>query len=54
MRTEVSELSRFDYFRSVLTKVTTLMVNIWNIEDLTKIKGFSVDKANIIDLYLGF
>jgi hypothetical protein len=28
--------------------------NIKNIEDLTKIKGFPVDKANIIDLYLDF
>jgi hypothetical protein len=28
--------------------------NINNIEDLTKIKGFPVDKAKIIGLYLDF
>jgi DNA uptake protein ComE-like DNA-binding protein len=25
-----------------------------NVDDLTKIKGLSIDKANIIALYLGF
>jgi hypothetical protein len=30
------------------------MKGINNIEDLTKIKGFPVDKANLIGLYLDF
>jgi DNA uptake protein ComE-like DNA-binding protein len=54
----LKELSQFSYFRYALAKeiVTyrSMIGNIKNIEDLTKIKGFPVDKANIIDLYLDF
>ena len=48
------ELSQFHYFRYALAKeiVTyrSMNGNIKNIEDLTIIKGFPVDKANIIGL----
>jgi DNA uptake protein ComE-like DNA-binding protein len=54
----LKELSQFYYFRYALAKeiVTyrSMTGNIENIEDLTKIKGFPVDKANIIGLYLDF
>ncbi|MFV5688472.1 ComEA family DNA-binding protein [Flavobacterium sp. ZT3R25] len=54
----LKELSQFYYFRYALAKeiVTyrSMIGNIKNIEDLTKIKGFPVDKANIIGLYLDF
>ena len=54
----LKELSQFHYFRYALSKeiVTYRSMNgdIKNIEDLTKIKGFPVDKANIIGLYLDF
>ena len=54
----LKELSQFHYFRYSLAKeiVTyrSMNGNIKNIEDLTKIKGFPVDKANIIGLYLDF
>ncbi|WP_317128648.1 helix-hairpin-helix domain-containing protein [Flavobacterium sp. GT3P67] len=54
----LKELSQFYYFRYALAKeiVTyrSMRGNINNIEDLTKIKGFPVDKANIIGLYLDF
>ena len=54
----LKELSQFHYFRYALAKqiVTyrSMNGNIRNIEDLTKIKGFPVDKANIIGLYLDF
>ena len=54
----LKELSQFYYFRYTLAKeiVTyrSMNGNIKNIEDLTKIKGFPVDKANIIGLYLDF
>ncbi|MBG6110414.1 DNA uptake protein ComE-like DNA-binding protein [Flavobacterium sp. CG_23.5] len=54
----LKELSQFSYFRYPLAKeiVTYRSMNgdIKNIEDLTKIKGFSVDKAKIIALYLDF
>lgn len=52
------ELSQFYYFRYALAKeiVTwrSMKGDFNNIEDLTKIKGFPVDKAKIIDLYLNF
>jgi DNA uptake protein ComE-like DNA-binding protein len=52
----LKELAQFPYFRYTLAKqiVTYRSMNgeIKNIEDLIKIKGFSVDKAKIIDLYL--
>jgi DNA uptake protein ComE-like DNA-binding protein len=54
----LKELSQFYYFRYALAKeiVTyrSMRGNINNIEDLTKIKGFPVDKAKIIGLYLDF
>ncbi|OMQ09447.1 helix-hairpin-helix domain-containing protein [[Flexibacter] sp. ATCC 35103] len=54
----LKELSQFSYFRYTLAKqiVTyrSMNGNINNIEDLSKIKGFPVDKAKIISLYLEF
>lgn len=54
----LKELTQFYYFRYALAKeiVTyrSMRGNINNVEDLTKIKGFPVDKANIIGLYLDF
>jgi DNA uptake protein ComE-like DNA-binding protein len=54
----VKEIAQFPYFRYALAKeiVTyrSMNGNINNIEDLTKIKGFPVEKLNIIALYLTF
>lgn len=54
----LKELSQFYYFRYALAKeiitYRSMRGNINNIEDLTKIKGFPVDKAKIIGLYLDF
>ncbi|CAH0336767.1 hypothetical protein FVB9288_02485 [Flavobacterium sp. CECT 9288] len=54
----LKELSQFHYFRYALAKeiitYRSMNGNIKNIEDLTKIKGFPVDKAKIIALYLDF
>lgn len=54
----LKELSSFPYFRYALAKqiVTyrSMNGNINNIEDLIKIKGFPVEKAKIIRLYLEF
>jgi DNA uptake protein ComE-like DNA-binding protein len=54
----LKELSHFYYFRYALAKeiVTyrSMNGNIKDVEDLIKIKGFPVDKANIIGLYLDF
>ena len=54
----LKELSQFHYFRYALAKeiVTYRSMNgdFKNIEDLTKIKGFPVDKAKTIALYLDF
>jgi len=54
----LKELALFPYFRYALAKqiVTyrSMNGNIDNIEDLSKIKGFPVEKANIIALYLEF
>ena len=54
----LKELALFPYFRYALAKqiVTyrSMNGNIRNIEDLIKIKGFPVEKANIIGLYLEF
>jgi DNA uptake protein ComE-like DNA-binding protein len=54
----MKELSLFPYFKYPLSKniVTYRSMNgdIKNSEDLTKIKGLSTDKANIIALYLNF
>lgn len=52
------ELSKFPYFRFTLSReiVTYRSMNggIKSIEDLTKIKGFPVEKVKIIALYLDF
>ena len=54
----IKELSQFPYFNYQLARqiVTFRSMNgdIKNSEDLTKIKGLSIDKANIIVLYLDF
>ncbi|MRX67112.1 DNA uptake protein ComE [Flavobacterium resistens] len=54
----LKELSQFPYFKYVLAKqiVTyrSMNGNFNNIEDLIKIKGFPVEKAKIISLYLEF
>jgi DNA uptake protein ComE-like DNA-binding protein len=54
----IKELSLFPYFKYPISKniVTFRSMNgdIKNIEDLTKIKGLSIDKAKIIALYLDF
>ena len=54
----LKELSQFYDFKYPLAKeiVTyrSMKGNISNIEDLTKIKGFPVDKAKTIELYLAF
>lgn len=54
----LKELSQFSYFRYALAKqiVTyrSMNGNFKNIEDLSKIKGFPVEKAKIISLYLEF
>jgi DNA uptake protein ComE-like DNA-binding protein len=51
-------LSQFYYFRYALAReiitYRSMKGDFKNIEDLTKIKGFPVDKAKIIDLYLDF
>lgn len=54
----LKELSQFPYFKYALAKqiVTSRSMNgnFNNIEDLSKIKGFPVEKAKIISLYLEF
>lgn len=54
----LKELSQFLYFKYPLAKeiVTyrSMNGNINNVEDLMKIKGFPVDKAKVIALYLEF
>ncbi len=54
----LKELSQFPYFKYTLAKqiVTyrSMNGNFNNIEDLSKIKGFPVEKAKIISLYLEF
>jgi DNA uptake protein ComE-like DNA-binding protein len=54
----IKELMQFPYFKYVLVKeiVTFRSMNgeIKNIEDLSKINGFPVDKVKIIALYLEF
>lgn len=53
----VKELAQFPYFRYALAKEIVLyrsMNNDIKIEDLAKIKGFPVEKSNIIALYLEF
>jgi DNA uptake protein ComE-like DNA-binding protein len=54
----IKELSQFPYFNYQQAKqiVTFRSMNgdFKNVDDLTKIKGLSIDKANIIALYLDF
>ncbi len=54
----IKELSQFPYFNYQLAKqiVTFRSMNgdFKNVDDLTKIKGLSIDKAKIIALYLDF
>lgn len=54
----LKELSQFFYFKNGLAKqiliYRSMNGNFNNIEDLSKIKGFPVNKANIINLYLEF
>ncbi|WP_410503648.1 ComEA family DNA-binding protein [Flavobacterium sp. LB2P53] len=54
----LKELSQFYYFRYALAReiitYRSMKGDFNNIEDLTKIKGFPVDKAKTIDLYLDF
>ena len=54
----IKELSQFPYFNYQLAKqiVTFRSMNgdFKKVDDLTKIKGLSIDKANIIALYLDF
>ena len=54
----IKELSQFPYFNYQLARqiVTFRSMNgdFKNVDDLTKIKGLSIDKANIIALYLAF
>ncbi|TRX42411.1 helix-hairpin-helix domain-containing protein [Flavobacterium restrictum] len=54
----MKELSQFYYFKYPLAKQIVIYRSmngeIKNIEDLIKIKGFPVDKAKIIGLYLKF
>lgn len=54
----IKELALFPYFRYALAKqiVTYRSMNgdIKSVEELTKIKGFPVEKAHIIGLYLDF
>ena len=54
----IKELSQFPYFNYQVAKqiVTFRSMNgdFKNVDDLTKIKGLSIDKANIIALYLVF
>ncbi|PAM95653.1 hypothetical protein B4N84_06025 [Flavobacterium sp. IR1] len=54
----LKELSKFPYFNYTLAKqiitYRSMNGNFENIEDLSKIKGFPVEKAKIISLYLEF
>ncbi len=53
----LKELAQFPYFRYALAKEVVLYRSMHGgiaIEDLSKIKGFPVDKINIIALYLEF
>mgnify|MGYP003582387796 CR=1 FL=1 len=54
----LKELSQFPYFKYALAKqiitYRSMNGNFNNIEDLIKIKGFPVEKAKIISLYLEF
>ena len=57
-KASIKELSQFPYFNYPIAKqiVTFRSMNgdFKNVDDLTKIKGLSIEKANIIALYLVF
>ena len=57
-KASIKELSQFPYFNYQVAKqiVTFRSMNgdFKNVDDLTKIKGLSIEKANIIALYLVF
>jgi len=54
----LKELSQFFYFKQDLArqivKYRSMYGDFKNIEDLIKVSGFPLDKANIINLYLSF
>lgn len=54
----IKELSDFPYFKYPISKniviYRSMNGDFKNIDDLTKIKGMSIDRANIIVLYLDF
>lgn len=54
----LKEIAQFPYFKYALAReiITYRSMNgdFDNVEDLTKIKGFPIEKANIIGLYLAF
>jgi DNA uptake protein ComE-like DNA-binding protein len=54
----IKELGQFMYFKNGLAREIVIYRSMngdfANIEDLTKIKGFPVEKRNIIALYLDF
>lgn len=54
----LKEISQFSYFKYALAKeiviYRSMNGDIKNVEDLTNIKGFPVEKAKIIALYLDF
>jgi len=54
----LKELSQFFYFKQELArqivKYRSMYGDFKNIEDLIKVSGFPLDKANIINLYLSF
>jgi len=54
----LKEISQFSYFKYALAKeiviYRSMNGDIKNVEDLTNIKGFPVEKARIIALYLDF
>lgn len=54
----LKEIAQFPYFKYALAKeiITYRSMNgdFNNVEDLTKIKGFPIEKANVIALYLAF
>lgn len=57
-KASIKELSEFPYFRYALAReiviYRSMKGNIKNTEDLSKIKGFPVEKVDIIDKYLEY
>ena len=54
----LKEITQFPYFKYALAKeivmYRSMNGDLKGVEDLTKIKGFPIEKANIIGLYLAF